>query len=55
MFVCIYEYIICCKENVYKGLVLAILLYGEEHWCLTAQLYDKMSVFHSRFSSNVSC
>ena len=33
---------------VYVCLMLAILLYGAESWCLTEKLYNRLRVFHSR-------
>ena len=36
------------KNTVYNGLILAILLYGSESWCLTEKLYDQLRVFHAR-------
>ena len=32
----------------YEALVLSILLYGVESWCLTEHLYDRLRVFHAR-------
>ena len=36
------------KKLVYEGLILLILLYGSESWCLTERLYRKLRVFHAR-------
>jgi hypothetical protein len=36
------------KRSVYCGLVLAILLYGAEHWCLTAKMVQVSREFHHR-------
>ena len=36
------------KRIVYTGLILSILLYGSESWCLTEVLYNKLRIFHSR-------
>ena len=36
------------KKTVYEGLILAILLYGAEHWCLTEKLFSRLRIFHSR-------
>ena len=36
------------KKMVYEGLILAILLYGSETWCLTEILFNKLRVFHAR-------
>ena len=36
------------KRSVYEGLILFILLYGSEHWCLTEMFYRKLRVFHAR-------
>ena len=33
---------------VYVGLILAILLYGAETWCLTEKLYKRLRNFHAR-------
>ena len=33
---------------VYICLILAILLYGAESWCLTEKLYNKLRCFHAR-------
>jgi hypothetical protein len=34
------------KRSVYCGLVLAMLLYGAEHWCLTAKIARVLRAFH---------
>ena len=36
------------KKVVYEGLILSILLYGAESWCLTEKLFNKLRVFHAR-------
>ena len=36
------------KLLLYEGLILAILLYGSESWCLTEKLYNKLWLFHAR-------
>ena len=36
------------KKFIYEGLILPILLYGCEVWCLTEELYNKIRLFHSR-------
>ena len=36
------------KRLVYEGLILAILLYGSESWCLTESSFDKLRAFHAR-------
>ena len=36
------------KKSVYEGLILAILLYGSEHLCLTELIFRKLRVFHAR-------
>ena len=36
------------KRITYERLVLAILLYGCECWCLTEELYDRLRVFHAQ-------
>ena len=36
------------KRMVYERLVLAILLYGCECWCLTEELYDRLRIFHAQ-------
>jgi len=33
---------------VYEGLILAIFLYGAEHWCLTKKLFSRLRAFHAR-------
>jgi hypothetical protein len=36
------------KRSVYCGLILAILLFGAEHWCLTAKMVRMLRAFHHR-------
>ena len=36
------------KKVVFEGLILMILLYGSESWCLTEKLYNKLRTFHAR-------
>ena len=36
------------KREAYVALVLSILLYGSEGWCLTAELWGKLRRFHNR-------
>ena len=36
------------KKVVYEGLILSILLYGSESWCLTEILFKKLRTFHAR-------
>lgn len=36
------------KSSVYVGLVLPILLYGSESWCLTENLFHMLRLFHHR-------
>lgn len=36
------------KLLIYEGLILSILLYGSECWCLTEKLYHKLHLFYSR-------
>ena len=36
------------KRTVYEGLVLSILLYGSECWCLTEDLFRLLRVFHAQ-------
>ena len=36
------------KLMLYEGLILSILLYGSESWCLTEKLYHKLRLFHAR-------
>ena len=36
------------KLLLFEGLILAILLYGSESWCLTEKLYNKLRLFHAR-------
>lgn len=33
---------------VYQGLILSILLYGAESWCLTEKMYHQLRLFHAR-------
>ena len=42
------EVSLCAKKVVYVGLILSILLYGSETWCLTEKLFNKLRVFHTR-------
>ena len=35
------------KKAVYEGLVLSILLYGSESWCLTEKLMRRLRCFHA--------
>jgi hypothetical protein len=35
-------------HSVYCGLILAILLYGAEHWCLTTKMVWMLRAFHHR-------
>ena len=42
------EVSLCAKKVVYVGLILSILLYGSETWCLTEKLFNKLRVFHAR-------
>ena len=35
------------KKFIYEGLILPILLYGSEVWCLTEELYNKLRLFHA--------
>ena len=39
---------ITAKSFVYQMIVLTILLYGSESWCLTEALMQELSCFHSR-------
>ena len=39
---------ITAKSFVYQMIVLTILLYGSESWCLTEALVQELSCFHSR-------
>ena len=34
------------KGAVYRTLILSILLYGAETWCLTEKLYNQLRLFH---------
>ena len=36
------------KREVYVAMVLSILLYGSESWCLTQKLWSKLRSFHRR-------
>lgn len=36
------------KKSVYEGLILSILLYGSESWCITEKLFNMLRVFHNR-------
>ena len=36
------------KKAVYLTLVVSILLYGAESWCLTEELLDRLRVFHNQ-------
>ena len=36
------------KQQVYCGLILSILIYGSESWCLTEVLYNRVRRFHAR-------
>ena len=36
------------KGKVYAGGVLAVLLYGCESWCLTAESLNKLSMWHNK-------
>lgn len=36
------------KRAVYATLVLSILLYGSESWCVTEKLYNQLRTFHHR-------
>ena len=36
------------KRSIYMGLVLSILLYGSETWCLTEKLLNRLRTFHAR-------
>ena len=36
------------KKVVYEGLILKILLYGSESWCLTEKLLNLLRRFHAR-------
>ena len=36
------------KRADYEGLILSILLYGVESWCLTKKLFSMLRIFHNR-------
>ena len=36
------------KKSVYLTIVINILLYGAENWCLTEELLDRLRVFHNQ-------
>jgi hypothetical protein len=36
------------KRGVYSGLVLAMLFFGAEHWCLTTKMVRMLRAFHHR-------
>ena len=36
------------KRTVYEGLILSLLLYGAESWCLSENLYSMLRIFHNR-------
>ena len=36
------------KKLIYEGLILPILLYGSETWCLTEDLFNRLRTFHAR-------
>lgn len=36
------------KRTVYEGLILSILLYGVESWCLSEKLFSILRIFHPR-------
>lgn len=36
------------KKTIYEGLILPVLLYGSETWCLTEDLFNKLRTFHAR-------
>ena len=42
------------KSYVYIGLVLPILLYGSESWCLTENLFHMLRLFHRRCIRSMS-
>ena len=42
------------KKLIYEGLVLPILLYGSETWCLTEELFNGLSTFHGRYSCSAN-
>jgi hypothetical protein len=37
------------NRSVYCGLILAMLLYGAEHWCLAAKMVRVLRAFHHRW------
>ena len=39
---------IAIKKAVYECLILPILLYGAEPWCITEELFRLLSLFHNR-------
>ena len=39
---------VVAKRAVYEGLILPILLYGAEFWCLTERLFSMLRIFHHR-------
>ena len=47
------EVSLSAKKVVYEGLILSILLYGSETWCLTEKLFNKLRVFHARCVRNM--
>ena len=38
----------CTKKNVYTTIILSILLYGSESWCLTEKLMNRLRTFHNQ-------
>lgn len=36
------------KRTVYEGLILPLLLYGAESWCLSEKLFSMLRIFHNR-------
>ena len=36
------------KKLIYEGLILSILLYGSETWCLTEELFTRLRNFHAQ-------
>ena len=36
------------KRAAYEGLILSILLYGPESWCVTEKLFSMLRIFHNR-------
>ena len=36
------------KRAVYEGIIISILLYGSECWCLTEELLQRLRTFHAR-------